>query len=104
MGRITERRPAGGGRSWLARPGLLPLAGAALLVGNALDLIGTRLAQPNFENEANWVYQGLKAQGIAARWPVVIVAKFSVAVLFLLGLRLFLRYRRRYYPPAGTNF
>jgi hypothetical protein len=90
--------------SWLGCPAFVPAAAMTLLLGNALDLLGTRAAQPNFENEANVVYQALKSHGIAVGWPAVITAKLAVTVLFVLGLCLFLRLRRRYYPPDGCGF
>jgi len=90
--------------SWLDRPWFYPIVVASFILGNAIDLFGTYLHQPNFEHEANWLYVTLKPYGLRLNWLLVIAGKTLICVLAPAGLLLFLRLRRRYYPAQRTTF
>jgi hypothetical protein len=69
-----------------------------LVAGHALDLIGTRIAQPQFEHEGNPIYLTLRPYGLRLNWPLVIACKATLCLVAAVGLRAFLVRRRRYYP------
>jgi hypothetical protein len=79
-----------------------PAVVASLVVGNALDLIGTYVHQPGFQHENNPIHAFLRQHGYSPGWPEVIVAKLGLCVIVAIGLRQFLRRRRDYYPPPGS--
>lgn len=88
----------------MARPRFLGWVAGLLVAGNAVDLIGTRIGQPNFEIEANPVYRWLLAHGYQAGWPEAIVAKALVVLLLIWGSRAFLAKRREWYPDEPCTF
>lgn len=90
-------------RSLLSRPMFFPIVVASFVAGNALDLIGTYVHQPDFQSEANLIYSFLKGHGYSPGWPEVITAKLVMCVICATGLRQFLRRRRDFYcSPAAT--
>jgi hypothetical protein len=90
--------------SWLSRPLFFPVVVASLLAGNAIDLIGTYVHQPEFQHEGNVIYGLLKSRGYSPGWPVVIAAKSAVCVIGAIGLHRFLRKRRTYYRHPSATF
>jgi hypothetical protein len=90
--------------SWFDRPWFFPAMIASLVAGNAFDLFGTYVSQPNFEQEANPFYVLLKPYGLRLNWPAVIAGKVIFCGLCALGLALFLGRRRRYYPERPASF
>ncbi len=90
--------------SLLSRPAFLPVAVGVLILGNMLDLIGTYIVQPHFENEANLTYNALKAHGIYLGWSGAILGKIFVCLVGAWALRLFLIRRRAYYPAGSADF
>jgi hypothetical protein len=91
-------------RSWFDHPWFFPAVIASYAAGNAFDLFGTYLNQPNFEYEANHLYVLLKPYGLRLNWPAVIAGKAIICGLCALGLALFLGRRRRYYPERPATF
>jgi hypothetical protein len=91
-------------RSWFDRPWFFPVVMASLVAGNAFDLFGTYVYQPDFEQEANHLYTLLKPYGLRLNWPMVIAGKAIFCGLCGLGLALFLKRRRRYYPERPATF
>lgn len=91
-------------RSWFDRPWFFPAVMAVFIAGNAFDLIGTYIYQPDFEFEANPLYLLLKPYGLRLNWPGVIAGKVAVCMLCGLGLAWFLGRRRRYYPRWPASF
>ncbi len=94
---------ASGKPSLLANPLFFPAAIVTLIIGNACDLIGTYIAQPHFEDEANLVHNFLLSHGYYLGWPGAIFGKTLTCLLFAWGLRLFLTYRRQYYPSSRVS-
>jgi hypothetical protein len=90
--------------SLLDRPWFFPVAVALLLLGHACDVLGTYLAQPNLEQEANHLYMWAAESGYRPGWPEVIFLKLLFCGLAALGFRAFLWQRHRFYPPIGANF
>jgi len=90
--------------SWLDRPWFYPIVVATFILGNAFDLFGTYIYQPDFEYEVNPLYVALKPYGLRLNWPLVIAGKILICALAAAGLFLFLRLRRRYYPAQPTTF
>lgn len=89
--------------SFLASPKFFSFAIVFLVAGHAFDLLGTYLAQPNFEVENNVLYRWLVTNDYKPGWPEVIMAKTVFCLFFGWTLRLFLIRRRAYYPPPGAN-
>lgn len=113
MSRVVDQKagidfvPAGGSAPKppaLSRPYFFPLVAATLLLGNAADLVGTYINQPNFEHEGNPLYRWLTGLGYEIDWPEVIAGKASFCLAGLWALRLFLGGRRRYYPSTPMPF
>ncbi len=90
--------------SWFDRSWFFPAVIASFVAGNAFDLFGTYLYQPDFEHESNPLYILLKPYGLKLNWPAVIAGKAGVCVICALGLALFLERRRRYYPERPATF
>ena len=88
----------------LAKPWFYPTVLITFVIGNALDLIGTYVSQPNFENEANWIYVTLKPYGLRLTWPLVVTGKILLSVFVAAILAVFLKTRQQYYPSAGGGF
>lgn len=88
----------------LAQPWFYPTVIVSFMIGNALDLVGTYISQPNFEHEGNWLYVTLKPYGLRLTWPLVILGKVLVSVFVAAFLALFLKTRQQYYPRPGVSF
>ncbi len=80
-----------------------PIVVASLVAGNAFDLIGTYVHQPDLQHEGNPIHAFFRRHGYSPGWPEVIGAKVGVCIICTIGLRQFLRKRRDYYrsPPAS---
>ncbi len=89
---------------WLTWPPFFLFTVTTLFIGHAFDLWGTYVAQPNFENEANWIYTFLKPYGFVLTWPLVIATKLVWCVAVSIGLIVFLTHRRKYYPIQAESF
>ena len=81
----------------LAQPWFYPTVIVSFMIGNALDLVGTYISQPNFEHEGNWLYVTLKPYGLRLTWPLVILGKVLVSVFVAAFLALFLKTRQQYF-------
>src|SRR5262245_19873290 len=90
--------------SWLDRRFFFPVVAIVLFFGHAFDLVGTYVYQPKFEHEVNPIYLSLKPYGLTLNWPMVIAGKAIFFVLTVVGLWVFLRRRRRYYPSEASTF
>jgi hypothetical protein len=90
--------------SWLDRSWFFPVVIASLVAGHAFDLLGTYLYQPDFAHESNHLYTLLKPYGLRLNWPLVIAGKAVFCGLWALGLALFLKRRRQYYPKRPATF
>lgn len=88
----------------LAQPWFYPTVMITFVIGNAFDLIGTYISQPNFEYEGNWIYVTLKPYGLRLTWPLVIFGKTLLSVVVAAILAVFLKTRQQYYPSAGGSF
>jgi hypothetical protein len=91
-------------RSWLSHSTLFPVAVAVLVAGNAFDLIGTYVYQPDFQHENNPIHALLRRHGYSPGWPEAIVAKLLVCVICAIGFRQFLYKRREYYLGSRASF
>jgi hypothetical protein len=90
--------------SLLSNPAFLSGAVAVLILGSILDLLGTYIAQPHFENESNPIHSFLTRRGIDLGWPGAFLGKALYCIVFAYALRLFLIQRNALYPARGANF
>jgi hypothetical protein len=66
-------------RSCLSQSMFFPIVVASLVAGNAFDLIGTYVHQPDLQHEGNPIHSLLRRHGYSPGWPKVIAAKLASA-------------------------
>lgn len=76
----------------------------SMVLGNALDLVGTYIAQPHFEYEANPLFRFLLAHGVYTGWPGAILGKTIFCLFFTWAVLKFRDKRRIFYPKPGLDF
>jgi len=76
---------------------------AVSVVGNALDLIGTYIAQPTLATEGNPIYRLLTARGVHVTWPMVFLGKSVVIAAAAWLTTICFRIVPRNYPEPGAS-